>query len=99
MAAGFLAALSIAIIVAAVLVPLAVHFLLEAPPEGQYDGDGSSATGVAGDPWAGVTEGHPEARARIGDAEAGSCSQCGADVDLDLSFCWQCAAPLDDSNE
>ncbi|HKL28156.1 MAG TPA: hypothetical protein VJ898_02695 [Natrialbaceae archaeon] len=99
MPAGFLAALSIAVIVAAVLVPLAVHFLLETPPEGQYDGDGGSATGVAGDPWAGVTERDPGSRSSVGDPDAGTCSECGADVDLDLSFCWRCAAPMDDSNE
>ena len=96
MPAGFLAALSIAVVVAAILVPLAVHCLLDAPPEGQYAGEGSSGTAVAGDPWAGVADANAGARSRIGDPDAGSCSECGADVDLDLSFCWQCAAPLDE---
>ncbi|MFT4889828.1 MAG: hypothetical protein ACI9YT_000739 [Halobacteriales archaeon] len=99
MPGGFLAALSIAVIVAAVLVPLAVHFLLETPPEGQYDGDGGSATGVAGDPWAGVTETTPDARSGVGDPDAGSCAECGADVDLDLSFCWRCGSNLEDAND
>ncbi|MFW5895927.1 MAG: DUF7575 domain-containing protein [archaeon] len=99
MPAGFLVALSTAVVVAAVLVPLAVHFLLETPPEGQYDGDRGSAAGVAGDPWAAVTERDPASRPNVGDADAGTCSECGADVDLDLSFCWRCAAPLDESNE
>lgn len=99
MPAGFLAALSIAILVAAVLVPLAVHFLLETPPEGQYDGDGGSAIGGAGDPWAGVTETPADAGSGVGDPETGSCTECGADVDLDLSFCWRCATALDDANE
>jgi hypothetical protein len=97
MSAGLLGALSIAVVVAAVLVPLAVHFLLDAPPEGQYDGDGGATTAVAGDPWAGVTDANPNVRSRIGDPAAGSCDECGADLDVDLSFCWRCGVPLDDS--
>lgn len=99
MPAGYLAALSVAVIVAAVLVPLAVHFLLDAPPEGQYDGDGGSATAVPGDPWAGVTDANAGSGSRVGDPAAGSCAECGADVDLDLSFCWECATPLDERDD
>jgi hypothetical protein len=96
MPAGFLAALSIAVIVAAVVVPLAVHFLLEAPPEGQYEGGGASPNAVSGDPWAGVVDANASTHSRVGDADAGSCHECGADVEPGLSFCWKCAARLDD---
>lgn len=99
MSAGLLAALSIAIVVAAVLVPLAVHFLLDAPPEGQYDGDGTATTAVAGDPWAGVTDANSGSRSRVGDSAAESCEECGADLEVDLAFCWRCAAPLDDASD
>ncbi|MFQ3294489.1 MAG: hypothetical protein ACI9PP_002202 [Halobacteriales archaeon] len=94
MPAGFVGALSVAVIVAAIVVPLTVHFLLEEPPKGQYDWDGNSTTPAAGDPWAGVTERNPTARSMMASDTGGSCSECGVDVDPDLSFCWHCATRL-----
>lgn len=99
MAGGFLAALSTAVIVAAVVVPLAVHFILESPHKGQYDWDRSSTTAAAGDPWAGVTERNPTARSRVRDDTGGTCNKCGVNVDPDLSFCWQCATRLGTADE
>lgn len=99
MPVGFLGALSVAVIVAAIVVPLAVHFLLDGPPKGQYDWDGNSTTAAAGDPWAGVTEQNPTARSRVGNDIGESCSECGVAVDPDLSFCWHCATPFGTPND